>query len=108
MIAPKAHVAGAQQHLAIRQAQRLQHDFGAAGHALVLVVGFLGLGDADQLDFLELVLADHAARVAAMAAGLGAEAQAECAVMRSGSCASASTIASRTMLVSGTSLVGIR
>ena len=33
------------------------------------------LGDADQLDLLELVLADHAARVLAVAAGFGAEAR---------------------------------
>ena len=70
----EAHVAGAQQHLAVRQAEFLQHRFGAAGHALVLGIGLLGSGDADQLDLLELVLADHPAHIATTAAGLGAEA----------------------------------
>ena len=70
----EAHVAGAQQQPAVRQAELLQHRFGAAGHALVLGIGLLGSGDADQLDLLELVLADHPAHIAAATAGLGAEA----------------------------------
>ena len=37
--------------------------------------GCLGRGDRDQLDLVELVLADHAARVAPGRAGLGAEAR---------------------------------
>ena len=40
----------------------------------MLGVAFVGPRDRDQLDLLELVLADHAARVLAVAAGLGAEA----------------------------------
>ena len=38
-------------------------------------VGLLGRGDRDQLDLVELVLADHAARVLAGGARLGAEAR---------------------------------
>ncbi|MCW0417619.1 hypothetical protein NB689_003373 [Xanthomonas sacchari] len=71
----EAHVAGAQQHLAVRQAKRLQHHFGAAGHAFVFGGAVLRAAHADQFHLLELVLADHAAGVAAAAAGLGAEAQ---------------------------------
>ena len=40
----------------------------------MLVVGFFGRGEFDELDLLELVLADHAADVLAVAAGFGAEA----------------------------------
>ena len=63
-------------------------------------------GDRDELDLGELVLADHAARVLAGGAGLGAEAR------RAGgephaAAASSSRIDSRTRLVSGTSAVGI-
>ena len=61
----------------IRQAEALQHFLGARRHALVLGVGLLGRGDADQLDLGELVLADHAARVLAGRARLGAEARRE-------------------------------
>ncbi len=62
--------------------------------------------DRDQLDLLELVLADHAAHVAPAAAGLGTEAH------RVGGHAQRQALGiddpSRTMLVSGTSEVGIR
>ncbi|CRD57893.1 hypothetical protein BN126330174 [Stenotrophomonas thermophila] len=70
----EAHVAGAQQHLAVRQAQLFQHHFSAAGHALVFGIALFRATDRDQLDLLELVLADHAAHVAPAAAGLGTEA----------------------------------
>src|SRR5471030_2580559 len=40
----------------------------------MLVGGLVGVGELDQLDLLELVLADHAADVLAVAAGFGAEA----------------------------------
>ena len=59
-----------------------------------------GLLDADQLDLVELVLADHAAGVLAVAAGFGAEARRGQRTL-SGS-ASSGTISSRTMLVTGT------
>ena len=70
----KAHVATAQQHAAVRQAQFLQHSLCAKGHALVFGVGFLGFADADQFHFLKLMLANHAAHVATTAAGFGAKA----------------------------------
>ena len=70
----KAHVTGAQQHDAVRQAQRLQHGFGVAGHFFQRVVAFFGVHDLHHLDLVKLVLADHAARVAAVAAGFRAKA----------------------------------
>ncbi len=48
--------------------------FGAAGHALVLLERFFRRGDGDELDLVELMLPDHAARVAPRGAGLRAEA----------------------------------
>ena len=51
----------------------MQHGLGAAGHALVFGGRLFRARDRDQFDLLELVLADHAAGVAAMAAGFGAE-----------------------------------
>jgi hypothetical protein len=74
LVEAEAHVAGAQQHHAVRQLQRLQHGLGVAGHLLERVVALLGVDDLHHLDLVELVLADHAARVAPGAAGLGAEA----------------------------------
>jgi hypothetical protein len=71
----EAGVAGAKKDAAIRQAERLENLFGIAREALVLGVGFLGARELDQLDLLELVLADDAARVFAGRAGLGAEAR---------------------------------
>ena len=43
-----------------------------AGESFVLGVRIFGAGELDQLDLLELVLADHAAGVLAVRAGLGA------------------------------------
>ena len=40
----------------------------------MLGVGVLGAGELDELDLLELVLADHAAGVLAVRAGFAAEA----------------------------------
>src|SRR3546814_1835788 len=54
-------------------AEPLQHGLGAADHALQLVGRLLRRGDRDQLDLVELVLAQHAAGVAAGRAGLRAE-----------------------------------
>ena len=61
----------------IRQVEALQHFLGAAEHALVLVGRLLRRRDRDELAFRELVLAQHAARVLAGRAGLGAEARRE-------------------------------
>ena len=66
----EAHVAGAERHGAERQVEPLQDVLGAGEHALVLVGGGLGRGDRDELAFHELVLAQHAARVAPGGAGL--------------------------------------
>jgi hypothetical protein len=70
----EAHVAGAQRHHAVGQLQRLQHGLGVAHHLFQCGVAVLGVGYLHHLDLVELVLADHAARVAPGAAGLGAEA----------------------------------
>src|SRR5690349_12467741 len=64
----KAHVARAEKHDAVRQVQPLQDRLGAGGHALVLVLGFIGVRDRHQLDLIELMLAQHAARVLASGA----------------------------------------
>src|SRR5690606_32341352 len=69
------HVARTPQHAPVWQAQALEHGLGGAGHALEFRIAVLGTRDRDQLHLLELVLADHAAHVAAAAAGLRAEAQ---------------------------------
>ena len=46
-----------------------------ADEQLELVPGLPGPTDVHELDLLELVLPDHAARVAAVGAGLGAKAR---------------------------------
>ena len=73
----EAHVAGAQRHDAIGQIEPLQHLLGAAEHALVLVRRLLRRRDRDELALGELVLPQHAARVLAGSARLGAEARRE-------------------------------
>ena len=75
MLRGEAHVAGRQQHHAIGKFESFQHGLGASCHALVLVGRLLRRGDRHQLDFGELVLADHAARVLAGRARFGAEAR---------------------------------
>jgi hypothetical protein len=70
----KAHVAGAQRHHAVRQFQRCST---ASAWPTISSQGFialLGRGDLHHLDLVELVLADHAARVAPGTARLRAEA----------------------------------
>ena len=71
----KTHVARAQAHHAVRQSELLQHGFGVARHFFQRVVALVGVHDLHHLDLVELVLADHAARIAAVAAGFGAEAR---------------------------------
>ena len=51
-----------------------QHFLGAGEHPLMLVAGRLWRGDRDQFDLVELVLADHAARILARRRRLRAEA----------------------------------
>src|SRR3546814_1822627 len=60
----EAHVARAEQHPAIGQAERFEDRLGGARLAFEFGVGVLGADDRDQLDLPELVLADIAARVA--------------------------------------------
>ena len=69
----EAGVAGGQDDAAVRQLQALQHDFGVPGQFFEGVVRAVGVGDLHQLHLLELVLAEHAAGVLAVGAGLGAE-----------------------------------
>ena len=71
----EAHVAGAQQHDPIMQAEPFQDFLGAPGHAFVFVRRLFGRGDGNQFHFGELMHPDHAARVLARRAGLGAEAR---------------------------------
>ncbi len=71
---PEPHVARTQHHRAVRQVEAFKHLFRAARHALVFIERGRFVGDRDQLDLVELVLAQHAARVLAGRAGLGAEA----------------------------------
>jgi hypothetical protein len=59
---------------AVGQFQLLQDGLGMAHHLLQRGVALVGRGDLHHLDLVELVLADHAARVAPGAAGLAAEA----------------------------------
>ena len=42
---------------------RFKHRFGVADQHLELSIGFFGPRDVHELDLVELVLADHAARV---------------------------------------------
>ncbi len=71
----EAHVAGAERHHAIVQIELLQHVLGAFQHALMLGLRLFRRRDRNQLDLGELMLADHAARVLAGRARLGAEAR---------------------------------
>ena len=57
------------------QIELLQNFLGAGQHALVLVLRLFRRRDRDQLDLGELVLADHAARVASRSARFRAEAR---------------------------------
>src|SRR6185312_10114015 len=64
----EAHIAGAQQHHAIRQIEPLEDLFGTSGHALMLLMRLVGMRDRDELNLVELMLPDHAARVLASGA----------------------------------------
>ena len=67
----EAHVAGAEEHAAVGKAEALEDGFGVVGEGFVLGGGVFGAGELYELDFLELVLADHAASVLAVRAGFG-------------------------------------
>ena len=72
--AGKAHIAGAQQHGAIRQFQFLQNGFRMQHQLLMRLGAFFRVHDLHHFHLVELMLANHAARVLAITAGLGAEA----------------------------------
>src|SRR5262245_51499782 len=72
----KAEVASAQRRDPIVEAKSAQHLLGIGAQPLELTVRFFGRAKLYQLDLIELVLADHAARIAPVAASLGAEARA--------------------------------
>src|SRR6185312_7166188 len=74
----EAGVAGAEQDAPIGQFELFEDLFGVASELLVLLGGIFGARELDQLDLLELVLADDAAGVLAGGAGLGAEARRIC------------------------------
>src|SRR5262245_48531634 len=59
----EAHVAGAERDGSERQAEPLQHLLGALRHALMLDVRAFIPGDRNELHLVELVLAQHSARV---------------------------------------------
>src|SRR5262249_45816343 len=71
----ESEVAGAQRDDAIVQAEALQHALGILAHRFELGVARLGRGQLDELDLVELMLADQAARILAVRAGLGAKAR---------------------------------
>ena len=99
-------IAGAQHDGAIRQIETLQHRLGVRGQFFVRLPASFGGDDLHDFDFFELVLADDAARIAAVAACLAAETR-RMATNFSGTSA-ASRIMSRTKLVTGYSAVGMR
>src|SRR5712675_1306499 len=70
----KAHVAGAEQHGSVMQAQFLQHCFGVSSQGFVLFVTFLGMRELEKFNLLELVLPQDAARVLASRSRFGTEA----------------------------------
>ena len=70
----EAHVSGAEHYDAVGDFKELEHALGAVRHVLKLVVALLRRAELHHLDLVELVLAQHSAHVAAVAAGLAAEA----------------------------------
>src|SRR5882762_7228594 len=68
------HVAGAEQHGAIVQAEFLENRFGVAHEGFVLFVAFFRMRELEKLDLLKLMLAEYAAGVFSGGAGFGAEA----------------------------------
>src|SRR6266478_1296514 len=68
------HVAGAEQHRAIVQAEFLENRFGVAHEGFVLFVAFFRMRELEKLDLLKLMLAEDAASVFSSGAGFGAEA----------------------------------
>src|SRR5665647_1719246 len=69
----RAHVAGTEHHGAEGEAEPPQDILGVGGERVEFLVALLRAGELHQFHLLELVLADDAADVAAVAAGLAAE-----------------------------------
>ena len=69
------HVARAQHHRAIGDAQPLQQVLTTAQHAFLFVVAGLRMNDRHHFHLLELVLAQHARRILARTARFRPEAQ---------------------------------
>ena len=70
----KAHVAGAQAHHPVGQAQLLQDGFGVAGHGFQRGIAGVGVNNLHHLHLVKLVLTDQAPCIAPGAAGFRAEA----------------------------------
>ena len=70
----ETQVACRQRDDAVVQIQFLQNVFSVASELLELLPRVVGQGELHQLDFLELMLPDQAARVLAVGAGLAAKA----------------------------------
>ena len=69
-----------QGHHAIGQLQQLQHLFRVARELFQGLEAFVGMGDLDQLDFVELVLANQATHILTVGAGLCPETRRECRI----------------------------
>ena len=69
----KARIARAKDNAPPHQAQFGQHAFRAARHAFMLGIAVFGLDDGNQLHLGELMLAQHAARIAPGTAGFRTE-----------------------------------
>src|SRR6202048_2822117 len=70
----ETHIAGAERHHPIMQIETAQHLLGTGQHALVLVSALIRRCDRYELDFRELMLANHAAGVLARRTCLRAKA----------------------------------
>ena len=103
-----AHVPGTEEHGLVREAEALQDVLGVAGQrGFEFIVARFRAGEFYQLDFLELVLADNSAYVAAVRAGFAAEAGRVGAVFQRQFVEIEGLIA-MPGLVTGTSAVGTR
>src|SRR5438552_657801 len=71
--AGEPEVAGRQRHAPVGKIERLENRFGVARQALVLVPGAVRHSELYDLDLLELMQADHAARVFAVRSGFAAK-----------------------------------
>ena len=74
----ETRVAAAQDHQTVWQAEALQGLFRTAGHPVEFGFGIIRRHNRHQLDLVELMLAQHAARVAAGRTGFGPEARRVC------------------------------